>query len=326
VRSWPVKRCAAALLVAGAGCGTPTSTDPAPGKVIIIGDENNYTTTTGLTIPVVDTAPATDLDICWDHITDDLLCHPLSAQTDLDNVALLRIGHLSNEQVEDALAAGLLSQSQVTGYLDYPTNHTSTCMKLSQLSFFETVIDVPSQYVESSDFSYLLLFATGTRAGSGARSMLFLNPTAASTNTRIDADTGCGLLQFSADLASPKPVPISAKGPWIVEWRDVTRDGQGNRAHLREIDRLTLGFFEGMSVADVQASILDVELIATTLWDVTLTGEKTADLSTCRDRAKGTSFEGFRRDQPGTWMLALTCSTCQSPAPVVFSILAPSTE
>lgn len=318
-----LNRCATALLLAG--CGSPAPTDQARGNVII-GDDNNYMTMTGLTIPVIDTAPATDLDICWNKIADDLLCHPTSAMTDLDNVALLRLSHLSKREVEEDLAAGRLSQSQVAGYLDYHTNHTSTCVKLSQLSFFETIIDVPSEYVESVDFSYLLLFAKGTTPGSGARSMVFLNPTAASTNTTVNAATGCGLLRFSADLASSKPLPIPAKGPWVVDWRDVTRDGQGNPVPFQKIDRLTLGFFQKMTVAEVQSRILDVELIATTLWDVTLTGAKTANLSNGRERVKGTAFAGFGGGQPGTWMLALTCSTCQSPAPIVFSILDPSGE
>jgi hypothetical protein len=321
VRLSTLNRWAAVVLLAG--CGSPPATDQARGNVIIA-DDNNYVTATGLTIPVIDTAPGTDLDICWNKIADDLLCHPLSAAADLDNVALLRLSHLSKKEVEEELAAGRLSQSQVAGYLDYHTNHTSTCVKLSQLSFFETIIDVPSEYVESPDFSYLLLFAKGTTPGAGARSMVFLNPTAGSTNTTVNAPAGCGLLRFSADLASPKPLRISAKGPWIIDWRDVTRDGQGNPVPFQKIDRLTLGFFQGMTVAEVQSRILDVELIATTLWDVALTGAKTANLSSGRDRTKGTSFGGFGGGQPGTWMLALTCSTCQSPAPIVFSILDPS--
>ena len=51
---------------------------------------------------------------------------------------------------------------------------------------------------------------------------------------------------------------------------------------------------------------------------------KTADLSTATDRASGAAFPGFNRPETGTWMLALTCSKCQNPAPVVLTILQPA--
>jgi hypothetical protein len=290
---------------------------------LLLHDANNYTTDGSLTIPVVETAAATDLDICWSAVASDLQCHPVSATADLDNVALLRISHLSQEQVQIRLAAGTLSQSDVAGYLDYQTDHTSTCAKLSQLSFFGTAIDVPSQYIESTDYTYLLLFTKGTTPGLGARSMIFLKPTAASQNTKVDGVTGCGLLTFSADLSSLTKLAVPAAGPWILDWRDITRDGQGNDVPFSKIDGITIGFYAGMSVADLQARIFDIELIATTLWDIKLMGGKTADLATATDRASGAAFPGFDPTATGTWMLALTCSRCQNPAPVLLTILEP---
>jgi hypothetical protein len=314
----------AVLALAGAaGCGSSATTDPSRGNVILR-DENNYTTTASLTVPTIETAPATDLDICWPHIVDDLQCHPLSATADLDNVALLRISHLTQEQVERELADGQLAQAQVAGYLDHQTDHSTTCLKLSQLSFFGTAIDVPSEYVESVSYSYLLLFTKGTTPGVGGRAMVFLKPTAESTNTMVDAPTGCGMLAFTADLASLTKASIPAAGPWVVDWRDITRDGQGNAPPFQKIDGVTIGFYEGMTVADLQARILDIELIATSLWDLPLTSGKTADLALAHDRKTGEAFGGFAQANAGTWMLALTCSRCQSPAPVLLTILQPT--
>ena len=68
--------------------------------------------------------------------------------------------------------------SEVNGYLEYRTPKTSTCAKLSQLSFFGTAIKVQEEYVETIDQTYLLLFAKGTRPGVGARTMTFIKPTA----------------------------------------------------------------------------------------------------------------------------------------------------
>src|SRR5512138_1708608 len=112
-----------------AGCGSSSKTDDARGNVLVR-DEHNYKTMASIDAPTVETAAATDIDICWSDVTTDIQCHPVSATADLDNVSLLRISHLSETQVEQALADGQLSQSQVAGYLDYHTDHASTCMKL----------------------------------------------------------------------------------------------------------------------------------------------------------------------------------------------------
>jgi hypothetical protein len=313
----------------GIGCGGSTNTsdagDPDAGPPpILLRDENNYTSTGSLAIPTVETAPATDLDICWTDVTDDIQCHPVAPAADLNTVSMLRILHLSEEQVENRLSSGELAQSEVDGYLEYATNTTSTCMKLSQLSFFGTVIDVQAEYIETTDQTYLLLFAHGTRPGVGARTMTFVKPTASSTNTRVDAPKGCGMLTFSADLSSLAKVAMPAEAPWVVDWRNVTRDGLGNRIVASAIDGLMLAFYEGMSVAEIQADIFDLELNATAIWEIKLTGGRTADLSTAKERGSGAVFTGFSRGAAGVWMLALMCSTCQNPAPQLLTILDPA--
>ena len=72
-----------------------------------------------------------------------------------------------------------------------------------------------------------------------------------------------------------------------------------------------------MTVADLQARIFDIEIIATTLWDLKLAGgphRGSGDGQGPGDRAP--SSRGSIAPDAGTWMLALTCSKCQTPAPV----------
>lgn len=302
----------------GCGGGTTESTGN-----ILLQDVHNYSATGALSIPTIETAPATDLDVCWTGIINDLQCHPVAPAADLDNVSLLRFLNLDETQVEQRLSSGELAQSEVDGYVEYATNHTDTCMKLSQLSFFGTKIDLQKEYVESTDRTYMLLFAKGTRPGVGARAMVFVKPTAGSVNTRVDAPTGCGLLEFSADLSTATRLGMPPAAPWVIDWRNVTKDGQGNPIEFQSIDGVMIGFYEGQTVAEIQANIFDLELRATTLWEVKLKGGRTADLSTATERGTGAAFPGFARATAGVWMLALTCSTCQNPAPVVLTILEP---
>ena len=117
---------------------------------------------------------------------------------------------------------------------------------------------------------------------------------------------------------------MPAAAPWVVDWRNLTVNGQGNAFVPEAIDSVLIGYYEGMTVAQIQDDIFDLELNATTLWDVQLTGGRTADLSTAVERGTGAPFSGFARSSTGVWLLALLCSTCQNPAPVLLTVLEPA--
>lgn len=308
------------------GCeSTETNGDDASGARgnVVLRDANNYSTTSSLTLPSVETASGTDLDICWSDVLKDIQCHDLAPQDDLDTIALLRFSKLSEQEVAEKLTSEQLDQSEVDGYLEYLSDHESTCAPLSAMTFFETPIDIEEEYVESDDHVYLLLMAEGTTPGVGARSMMFLRPSESSTNTEVEAQSGCGMLEFSADLSDAKKLPVPIDGPWVIDWRDITTDGQGNEIAFEAIDGVLIGFYEGMTVADLEEKILDLELRATSLWEIELDGGRTADLADARGRDGKGRFPGFDRDEDGVWLLGLMCSTCSNPAPLVLAVLDP---
>lgn len=320
--SFAVASAFAASALCGCGDSGDGSADKGSGANVVLRDENNYLSTSALDIPVVETA-VSDIDVCWSDLDSDLQCHDVAPEADVDTVALLRFLNLTEEQVEGRLASGQLASSEVDRYVDYKTDHQSTCTKLSAMSFFGTPVDVGEEYFESEDHRYMLLFNKGTTPGVGARTMTFVKPTATSTNTRVEAPSGCGLLDFSADLSSLTPVSIPASGPWVVDWRNVERDSQGNPIAYEMIDGALIGFYEGKTVADVEAEIFDIELIATALWELRLTGGRSADLANAQKRGSGEPFAGFDTGQSGTWLLGLMCSACQNPAPLILTVLSP---
>jgi len=304
---------------------TGSSVHAARGNVLLR-DDHNYASTSSLSIPTIETAPEADLEICWPEALTDVRCHDVAPQDDIDTVALLRFLHLSEADVEVELTSGELAQSEVDGYLEYLTDHESTCARLSAMTFFGTPIEIEEEYVESDDHTYLLLFAAGTTPGVGARTMAFVKPTASSTNTRVDAVAGCGFLDFSADLTSVEAVRMPEDGPWVVDWRDVTRDSLGNEIVFESIDSVVVAFFEDMELAEIEAQILDLELIASSMWEVELEGGRTADLADARGRSGEGAFPGFARDGDGVWMLALMCSTCQNPSPIMLAVIEPTAD
>jgi hypothetical protein len=318
---WPLWLATSLLACESTGAGD----DPDRGTRgnVLLRDEHNYQTTSALSVPTIETAAETDLDICWTDVTSDLQCHDVAPQEDIDNVALLRFLHLSEEQVEQRLTEGQLAMSEVDGYLEYNTEHDATCAKLSSMSFFGTPIEIEEEYRESDDHRYMLLFAAGTTPGVGARSMTFVKPTSTSTNTMVMAEPSCGFLDFSADLSAVEPVSIPIDGPWVIDWRDLTLDSQGNEIVFESIDSVLVGFYQDMTPEQLQAEIFDLELLATELYRVTLKGGRTADLERARAVDGGAAFAGFERDAEGTWLLGLMCSACQNPAPVLLAILEP---
>lgn len=287
----------------------------------VLQNENNYRATGRLSLPTVQTASGKDVDICWTDMTTDIQCHQVAPLVDIDNVALLRLS-LREDQVEQKLTAGTLAQSEVSGYLESRADHVSTCTKLFNFSFRGTSVKISDEYQERPGETFMLLFTRGIKTALGARMMMFIAPTAASDNTKVAAPPGCGLLDFQIDLSSLRKVPVPVKGPWMVDWRNLTADGLGNAVLYTDPDQLFVGFYQDKTVVDLEAAPFQIESLATALWDLPLTGEPTADLAKATLRSSGGAFDGFAHGT-GTWILALMCSTCQNPAPILLTVLEP---
>jgi hypothetical protein len=313
-----------AVLAFGFGCGggDDGGGDDGPEANIVLRDANNYSSEAALSLPNVDTASGSDIEICFGAVMTDFQCHDVMPQEQLDTIGMLRL-RLSKQDAAERLATSELEQRELDGYLDYETSHDATCIQLSDMTFFGTPIDVEEEYVESDDHTYVLLFSEGTTPGVGAQSMMFITPSASSDNTSVEAEAGCGLLDFSADIGRAEPVEVPIDGPWVVGWREITRNSQGFDIAFENIDELVLGFFEDMTVEELEEQVFDLELLATNLWEIELKSGRTADLAEAEERDSGRKFSSFERDAEGVWLLGLMCSTCQHPTPLVLSVLEP---
>jgi hypothetical protein len=294
---------------------------------VVLHDANNYTAIASLTIPVVQTAPGADLTICWNALVKDLFCHDLVTSDDIDNVALLQMTNASRDQIAAALAVGALEQSTVSGYVDYHVDQspTSTCAKLSQFAFVGTHLVPAADYVADANKTYLLLFATGTTPGVGSRSMLFLEPTSASSVAAVDAVDACAanVLDFQATLGQPLPISRTDSTQWHLDWSLLTRDSFNNAVNFARLDGVQIGFYQNLTAADLQARFIDIELIATLLYEVPIAaGARDVDLVDARLRGTSEPFPGFIRAD-GVWAVIVRCSRCQATVPVVLTILQP---
>jgi hypothetical protein len=335
--------CCAALLLAGCestDVEDDEGDDEPPGNILLL-DEHNYQTTASLSIPVIETASAENLEICWDGVISDLQCHDVDPLADLDNVVLVRFQGASQQEVQELLGASEMSMQDVDAYFDCNFDDPDcniqddeTCVNLEDMSYLGDSIPIDQDYVEGDEFTYVLLVAEGTTPGVGTRSMVFLQPKSEETNTRVDVPPACteedgSILDFSATFSS-ETVRVPMDGPWVVDWSDATRDGAGNPISFSSIDSLLLGFYKDMTLADLQDQIFDFELLPASLWEIEhlqiedAPTARTADLAQASERHSGEPFPGFERDEEGFWLLGLMCSTCQNPAPIMACVLEPA--
>lgn len=310
------------LLAALAGCpgkaDDTADTLACASGTIALTDANNYTASGTLDVPYVETASGVDIEVCWDALTEDIQCHDVDPLTDIDNLGLVRLGSSTEADVEAAIAANTLNQSSVSGYVEYPPEDGVTCANLADFSFFGTPVDVASEYTEANGL-YMMLLTTGTSPGVGARMLQFLQPRESSDVTRVDVGAGCGVLDFEGDLEGLTPV-CTGDAAAVMDWSGITVDSQGAAVDLGNIDGAMLGFYEGMSVADLESRFLDLMLIGTSTWTAELDSVTSVSLGELTD-SSGAGFTGFSGD--GTWLFALTCSRCSNPAPIFLTVVVP---
>jgi hypothetical protein len=312
----------------GSGGGLPDA--------VLIEDNNNYDSESTLTPPIIDTAPAVNLRICWPDLTIDMQCHEIDPTVDIGQVALLKFGvdTVTPEPGEDKyeaiarrLTEGELPMEALDGVIQYETNG-ATCANLSDLTNFGTPVDYEERYVEDADAVYMMVWGSGTVAGVGTRAMVFLNPTADSLNEDVTADltTSCnedgeGILTFTADFQDPLAVPA---GDTLFNWRNVEFDGLGNDIAAGNIDRILLARYDTLTAEDLETRVFDLELLADDLWEFAdFKGGYAFDVLSLEHADTGAVFEGFAEYPEGTWLLGHQCTTCQNPAPLILTELQP---
>jgi hypothetical protein len=332
----------ATILIAtplAASCGSSTGPGTQPVGNVVLHDANNYMSTGALAIPVIETAAAADIQVCWNNLKKNLLCHDITSGTDtsIDNVGFAKIPHIGQMDVEMRLATGKDVTNLVATYGQIKTAQTTGgCTTLSalanQTSTANPTIVPATDYTEAVDSSgttttqYLMLFTHGTVEGAGAQGMVFIKPTSVapgSMTTMVEAPDACAsnILTFNATLGTTVSIP--AAGPWKVDWSQLTKDSFGNPldfAHTK-VDKVDVGFYQGKTPADLQANFLDLDqpTFYTSLYSVAVpAGQKWVDLMGAKD-AGGAALDFSRTD--GTWAVAVLCSTCSVPAPVALTVL-----
>ncbi len=296
------------------------------GTSLIANEANNYAFSSTLTLPSIAVAPNTELTFDWGGVTASLIDHPIDAKKDLNSISIL-MWDLSLADLQTKLNADSLGQRDLTVVpLTITTDGSATSAKLFTFTLNGGAVDSATilGYFDATHYppenhTYTMMAATGTVTGQGVKMIQSFQLDPNSTNTMVTMTSNSTLLDFTADLSHLTPTGVPAGEPAItLNWSQMTKNALGNDFILTNITSAFVGHYT-QSLSDLQGNdFLDLDLIATELYQGGIDTGTVADFSTLQDDS-GKSFPGI--DSTGTWLVGLQCGACHNPAPWYLTVL-----
>ena len=311
--------------------GCKNGCDEIDGDTVEVSDANNYLFDGTLEIESIPVAPqpegcgdkldsdddgeideedeCNDYSISWDEVSVDLQLHDTDPVADIDTLAMTNFRYLSEPEVEIGLSLNTLQQVDVGLYVDTQTGDASS-MNLSDLSLFGNDINV-EQYLSADFGTFILIIQTGDNPGVGTRMATFIKPTEGETNTDVVFTDTSTVLEFEVDMQSLTPIPMFPDRAGVVDWSNLETNGLMEEFNPSDADQVMVGFYEGLTLTDVESQFLDLEQTATRIWTADISGQTDLDLS---ELEGDEAFEGVHGD--GVWLFTLRCTACPNPAPL----------
>jgi hypothetical protein len=331
------------LTLALSGCGNNEGggggTEPpmvvactADGSNITAAKANNYSFTSTLTFPPAKVKPNSELNFDWSGVTRDFLGHSVNAANDLTLISVLS-WNLNLQQLEAGLNADTLLQKDLTVVpLTLTTDGTTTGVSKGatsaklytftlnggpvtpdQIQPYFDINDYPPQYT-----TYTLMAASGNVVDQGVRMIQSFLLDSGTSNTDVKMTDTSTHLTYSANMhsATPTGVPLGT-GDITLDWTTMDTTALGTPFDPTSVTYALVGHYSE-KVLDLEKKFLDIQLIATELFEATIsvgTSIKLSELT--KDGSK--SFSGITSE--GTWVVALQCGACRNPAPWYLSVL-----
>jgi hypothetical protein len=228
------------------------------------------------------------------------------------------MANMSQAEIAAALASESLQQSAVTAVFECAPEGASSCL-LSEFTFFGTPVDVPSYFEEGSGTWMAALRSLGTVASEEYRKLLFIEPSTTSLQHEATFEDSSSLFDVAADLSSLEVLVVPEDGEVIIDWSELTVNGAGVPLERPRIDTLWLAHYSGLTAADLEQQLVDLETVGDGYWQMDIEGMSQASLADVVAGDEG--FSGIGSE--GLWLLALRCSSCRSPMPSFLTVLTP---
>jgi hypothetical protein len=177
----------------------------------------------------------------------------------------------------------------------------------------------PSKF-DPATHTFTMMAATGKVLGQGTRMIQSFQLDSGSSNTTVTMTNDSTKLTYNANLHALTPTGIPAgKAGITLDWGKMTTNALGNPFDTTAITRAIVAHYT-QSPTELESKFLDLELIATDLFDNTSLAGTKVDFSTLANKS-GNTFPGI--DGNGTWIAVLQCGACRNPAPWYLTVLKP---
>lgn len=280
----------------------------------VLTDASNYAYTLDITIREILFTPSEDGRLDWAALTRDLQGFPVDPTTDVSVLDLVWFRDLTHVEVQESIVTGSLVQASVGLLGRGQPAPGETTMPFNALDVYGTPF-LPTQYFPEPGGSWLLRITTQTN---DSAMLAFLVPTVGDRNVYVHNDSAT--LDFDADLRQLAPVRLG--GATKVTWDELTRDGRGAPIDPLLLQELSLARYDGRTVEELEARFFELEALADATYTLNVYGDRAADLADAVD-ASGAAFPGFADHAGSTWVLALRCLLCSTPAPSFLTLIDP---
>lgn len=296
------------------GCSGGGSAD------LVFEQANNFEYKGVVTLESIDVESHADFCADWSAVTVDLRGRAFDPAK-VEQIYLLELD-LTQDEVEAKIAANTLVQAdaatQWIGELDNPTD-TEICASAFEIigNVLDTGPDGPLD--ENADQTWLMSLVDIVDGVTDVLTSVFVVPTDGSTNHDVlFTDTSSQLDVQTLDIAGKPAIETQADiGPYTLDWSAVTTDVNGQTFDPLLGDRLLVAHYDADDASAVEGQFLTLDESAAEKWTWDVFGKTDADLSL--PDLNGASFDGFTAD--GVWLVAISCSTCTSPVPLLLSVV-----
>jgi len=280
-----------------------------PCETCVVEDRHNFRYASQLDVAQATLAQSQDATVSWEGLSADLRGRPLDPVSNPGEAVLLWFPLLEHEAIVQHIANDSLTQDAIGAYF-FCRPDEPRCA-LSSFCLDHTCLE-PAQYFEAERGSFLVTLRDGV--DQQALAFLFLAPDPASDETLAVIGDSATALEVQVDLEGVDPLEVGPGADLELDWGGLSRDGLGNPLALHRLDALELAHFAAEPAA-LEADFLLLDELTAERWSMDVEGLISASLA---------GFEGFDGiDDQGTWLLALRCSSCQSPIPKVIVRLVP---
>jgi hypothetical protein len=296
-----------------AACSPTDSLDAvaAPGCVdCLLADENQLQVEPTLIPRTIALEAGADVHFDWSSLSQDVYGRTMSGDEGDSEAWLISSRTSSVADLIDGMAHEALDQSALTLFVTCLSDDPS-CL-LSEFRLLDGAADVHQRFA-SSEESWGLVVVNPRDGGLGAVAELVPSRTDAAQEMEVREPS---TLTYVTDLAEADTLKVRAGEPALrMDWSAVTSEALGGRMVPGSADTLFL-MQTSASAADLEAHIYDLGAIADRSWSMSLGNTTVADLALLEGE---TAFTGI--DNEGTWVLALQCGGCATPAPRLLTVL-----